>query len=497
MRWLSGSLFSMFSAAHSKLQADSLRGSSKKSVDMVSGLVSRLSDSETLSTSVSAGVMIATRVIGTLGTLAYTVLMARMMKPEDFGNVWTLWSAVFIASYLATLNIGATSIREITRARNARNDAVAAGFVVVCRRILLIVAPLMAASFIVLLWWRDPAMIRDHTVAILLAAATIPVMGWNATNSAHALALDQVLRSQVPPMLLRPIIFVAVLSIVWSIGAALTLETVVAIYFLVVVLIALVQFKLVRPYFKFMRSVEPDVSGWRRWITSGLLLAPGRLLTDRLKDLLVLISSVPLGASSVALIAVALSVTNFVNFAVNAIEASFSPKTARSLTNDLTNNIAPNEMRRATHFIAIAGMLKTAVVVFAASVLWLIFPWIMRLFGPDYEVAIPAAWCFMLVPMANAFFGNTSLVMQIFDQRVEFFLTTLVALIALSVMGIFGVPILVARGVDPILATAGSFAIIMVVLQALRWILCLWRTGIDASFLGALIRRQIHIKSCA
>lgn len=438
--------------------------------------------------------MIATRVIGAVGTLAYTVLMAWMMTPEDFGTVWTLWSAVFIASYLSTLNIGATAVREVMHARMTNNDGAAAGFVLVSRRILLVVSVPIIAGFAGFVFWRSPEILEDHTVAIVLAAATIPVMGWNATNSAHALALDQVLRSQVPPMLLRPLVFLTTLGIIWVVGASLSLEAVVAIYFCIVVLIALVQFRLVWPYFKFMESTKPDTSGWKRWIMAGLLLAPGRLLTDRLKDLLVLISSIPLGASGVAQIAVALSITNFFNFAVNAIDTSFSPKTARSLTHDLANEIEPREMRRAIHFIAVTGLLKMAVVAGAFLLLWLLLPKIMQLFGPGYDSAMPAAWCFLMIPVSNAFFGNTSLVMQIFDQRVEFFATSLLALLTLYLMGVYGVPLAIKNGVEPLLATSGSFALTMVVLQATRWILCLWRTGIDTSLIGAVIRRQVHTK---
>ena len=449
-----------------------------------------LKASETLRTSGSAGIIITTRIFGTLGTLVYTVLMARMMTPQDFGIVWTLWSIVFIAAYLSTLNIGATAIREVVRARATGNDAIAAGFIIVSRRILFIVTLPAIAAFIGLIWWQNPAILENHPVAVWLAAATIPVMGWNATNAAQATALDQVLRSQIPGMLLRPLVFVAVLGAIWLIGLSLGLETVIAIYLAVAVLISFVQYKLVWRYFSFMKSVEPDFSGWQRWIATGLLLAPNRLLTDRLKDVLLLISAVPLGAAGVAMMAVALSIINFMNFAINAVETAFAPKTARCLTRNLADGVNPHEMKRATHFIAITGLLKMGMVGAGAIALWLFLPFLIRLYGPEYAASAPIVWWFLLIPLAHAFFGNTSLVMQIFDQRTEFFVTSVLALIALSLAGVYGVSAMVARGVDPLIATAQLFVLTMVGLQALRWMLCWWRTGIDVSFLGALIRRQ-------
>lgn len=457
---------------------------------MISTARARLTGSETLRASLSAGVIVATRALGTLGTLVYTVLMARMMTPQDFGLVWTLWSAVFIASYLTTLNIGATAIREVVRARTTGNDAAAAGFIIVSRRILFTVTPPVAAGFVGLIWWHNPTIMADHPVAVWLAAATIPVMGWNATNAAQATALDQVLRSQLPGMVLRPLVFMTTLGLIWAIGWPLGPEPVVAIYLIVVVLIAFVQFFLVWPFFSFMKTAVPDITGWRRWISAGLLLAPGRLLTDRLKDFLVLISAVPLGAAGVAQIAVALSIVNFLNFTVNAVETSFAPKTARGLTRDLTDGVAPQKMRRATHFIAVSGVLKMAMVLTGVGMLWLLMPLIIRLFGTDYAASVPATAWFTLIPLASAFFGNTSLIMQIFDLRTEFFLTSLLAAAALPLAGIYGAPVVVARGVDPLIATAAVFALTMVALQALRWALCLRRTGIDTSFPGAVVRRH-------
>lgn len=451
--------------------------------------------SETLRTSGSAGLIVSARVIGTLGTLVYTVLMARMMTPQDFGIAWSLWSAVFIAAYLSTLNIGATAIREVAHARSTGDDAAAAGFIKVSRKMLFAATLPAIAGFVALIWWQNPAMMSNHSIAVWLAAATIPVMGWNATNAAQATALGQVLRSQIPGMLLRPLVFVATLGAIWLSGLTLGLETVIAIYLCVALLISAVQYVMVRQFFSFTKSVRPDVSSWRRWIAAGLLLAPNRLLTDRLKDVLLLLSAVPLGAVGIAKMAVALSIINFLNFAINAVETAFAPKTAQNLTRNLADGVSPREMKRAIHFIAITGVLKMAMVGAGAVALLLFLPLLIRLYGPEYSDSAAVVWWFVLIPLANAFFGNTSLVMQVFDQRAEFFLTSICALLALVLAGIYGVPLLVARGADPLIATSVAFVFTMVGLQAVRWMLCLLRTGIDVSFPGALIRRQQQLRT--
>ncbi|MBV1867165.1 MAG: hypothetical protein KUG69_04555 [Marinosulfonomonas sp.] len=461
---------------------------------MISKLKTTMMASETLRTGGAAGIIVAARIIGTFGTLLYTVLMARMMTPENFGIAWTLWSIVYIAGYLVTLNIGATAIREVVRARASGDDASAAGFIIVSRWILFIVSIPAISVFIGFIWWQHPSILADYPVAVFLAAATIPVMGWDAINAAQATALDKVLRSQLPSTLVRPLIFIVAFGAIWAFGYSLSLETVLAIFFTAAIMIATVQHVLIWRFFNFIKSVKPDLSGWARWVGSGLLLAPNRLLNDRLKDVLLLVTAVPLGAVGVAKMAVALSIINFLNFAINAVETAFAPKLAQNLTRNLADGVAPRQMTRATHFIAISGVLKVGMLGAGVIALWLILPLLISFYGPEYSASTPLVWWFALIPLSTAVFGNTTLVMQIFDQRSAFFYSSVFGLIMLVVAGVYGVPIIVAYGIDPLIATAMSFAVTMTTLQAYRWVLCWSRTGIDVSLLGALIRRQKHLK---
>ncbi|WWR48070.1 oligosaccharide flippase family protein [Roseovarius sp. S88] len=449
--------------------------------------------SETLRAGGAAGIMISIRVLGAFGTLAYTVILARMLSPQDFGLVWTLWSGAFIAAYLSTLNIGATAIREVVRARASGNDAAAAGFVIVSRRVLLLACLPVVATFLGLIWFRNPDMAESYPIAVLMAAAMIPVMGWNATNAAQAVALDKVLRSQVPGMVLRPLVFCVVLGCAWLIGISVSLEIVVGLYLSIVGLIAMVQFVLLRRFFDFMRNTTPDTKGWQRWITTGLLLAPNRLLTDRLRDVLLLVAAIPLGAVGVAQMAVALSVVTFLSFAVNAVETSFAPKISRSIARALSEGDHAHEDPRTLHFIAISGALKLGLMAAGAAVLWLFMPLVIRLFGSDYAASEAVIWWVFLIPLASAFFGNTALVMQLFDKRRAFFLTSVAALLTLVAVGISVVPMIVALGHDALIVTAAGFAVTMIALQAVRWALCRITTGIDVSAIGALARWYRHM----
>jgi O-antigen/teichoic acid export membrane protein len=448
-----------------------------------------LGRSETLRVSGTATVLIAIRLLGTLGTFAYTVLMARMMSPQDFGLIWTLLSAVYLCSYLTTLNIGSVAIREIVKARAAGDDATATGFVVISRRILLVVTVPAMMGFVGVIWWRNPEVLADHWLAVLIAAVMIPVMGWNMTNSQQATALGQSVRSQLPRELIRPLVFLVALGSIWVVGVTLNLEEIIALYLLVVVLVAVFQYVLIARFFGFTKGQTPHILGWQRWILSGLMLAPTRLVADQLKSVLIMAASLSLGSAGVAKIAIALNIVNFMNFAITAVELAFSAKTSQSLLAGIKAGVPGPQMFRATHFIAISGVLKLGLVTAGMLVFWLIMPQLIGLFGPGYGESLGAAYWFLLIPASKAFFGNTILIEQIFDHRLEIMISSLLGVAALPLAATFVVPVLVRNGADPVTATAMVFALVLTGLQALRWAICLWRTKIDASVPGALWRR--------
>lgn len=453
--------------------------------------------SETLRISGTASVLIGIRTLGTLGTFAYTVLMARMMTPQDFGLIWTLLSAVFLCSYLTTLNIGSVAIREIVKARSTGDDATATGFVVISRRILMVVAGPAMLGFVAVIWWRNPGVLADHWPAVLFAAAMIPIMGWNMTNSQQATALGQSVRSQLPRELVRPLVFLSALGAVWLIGVTLNLEGIMALYLLVVMLVALFQYVLIARFFGFTKGQTPQITGWQRWISSGLMLAPSRLVADQLKSVLIMAASLSLGSAGVAKIAIALNIVNFMNFAITAVEIAFSAKTSQSLQQGIKAGVPGRQMLRATHFIAISGLLKLGLVTLGLLAFWLIMPFLIGLFGPGYGESLGAAYWLLLIPVSKALFGNTILVEQIFDHRLEIMISSLIGVAALPLAAVFVVPAMVSQGADPVTATAIVFAFVLTGLQALRWAICLWRTGVDASVPGALLRRYLQKSKAA
>lgn len=429
-----------------------------------------MSRSETARVSTASLTMVAVRMLGTAATFLYTILIARTMTPGDVGLVWTIWSATFVAGTLATLNIGAGAVREIVKARAENRDDVAAGFVVASRRTLLFATPPVVAGFLLIAWWRAPETLASHWGAYLFACLSIPMLGWVQTNGSQATALHQMLKSQVPRELVRPAVFLVAFAVIWLAGWQPTAGFAVALYLVAVVLSAILQFQLLRPAFAFMRDVRPDTGEWRDWAVSGLSLAPMLLLAEYLRNIIILFASLAVDAAAVGQIAIALSVVNFPNFGIVAVEIAFSAKLSQALLR--------GDRERVLHFLAVSNALKAAGAIPACLILAVFAEPILRIFGEHYaDGAAVSAWL-TLIPLSRAVFGNSTLVMQVKGLRGEIFWSSL-ATVALMGLGI----VAGGRAGGPEAAAAAA-ALVFATLQLVRCLWCLRVTGIDTSLLG-------------
>ena len=427
------------------------------------------SEARTLGVASIASVLV--RGLGTAATLGYTLLMSRTMSPADVGTVWSIWSASFIVATFVTLNIGGAAVRDIVAARALGRDDVAAGFVVASRTLLTITAPVVCVVFLVAAYAYDAQGFRDNLYGYLAAALSIPVLGWIQTNASHAAALHRALLSQVPRALIRPLLFLAAFTIIWVVAYRPTVNFTLGLYFLAICLAAIVQFLLLRKSFGFMRDVRPDTSHWRQWVVAGIAVAPMLLLTEYLKNVVILFCGLALDAAEVGTVAIALSIIGFLNFGMTAVDAQFSPK--------ISGALARQNGTRARRLQAFSNVLKFVPTLFAAAILYWAAEWILGLFGEHYEAGAGATAWFLLIPLSRAVFGNATLVLQVSGHRVDILWTTLAGL-CLMAAGAYAGGVLYG-----LTGAAAGCSLAYCALMAMRYLSCRARTGIDTSIFSA------------
>lgn len=435
-------------------------------------IVNRLRGSEIARTSATSIATLMLRVFGTAGTFLYTLLLARILSPEDVGLVWAIWSATFLTSTFTTFNIGSGAVREIVKARAEGDENRAAGFIVACRNTIFLASPLAIGGMLLVSWWQAPESFAEHRWAYVIAALSVPVLGWIQVNGSQATALHQMLKSQLPREMVRPIIFIAGFAACWLAGFRPSVALIMVLFGIDALVTALIQFWLLRSAFSFMRGTQPDKRRWPDWLLTGLTLTPYRLINEFLGNIVILGSALVLDTAGVALIAIAFRIVNFPSFGITAIEVAFGTKIAQALSS--------GDKTRADHFSAVSALLKIVPTAFACALLIVFAEPILSLFGADYvAAAAPTAW-FLLMPLSRALFGNTNLVLQMKGFRRVQFWSALVTMFAMVGAIVLGGRMHGAEG-----AAAGG-ALVYVALQVYQYWACLRRTGNDPSFFGAV-----------
>lgn len=434
-----------------------------------------LTGSETLQALASASSVLSARVGGTVATLVYTILFVRLLSPVQFGAVSSIWSLAQLMVPLATLNLAPVAIRAVVGARQCGDDALAAGFILFTRRVNLFMTPVAIAVFLLIVWIRFPEQLVAAPVGVGLVALSILLMAFVQTGAAIGVALDRAATSQIPRELVRPVLLLIALSACAGFGWPLSVGTALALYAATVAINLAVQRRLLRKAMGFVSAQAPRIENARQWITTGFFLLPSRVINERAKIVMIVAASVVLPLDDVALITVALSLSGLLGFAITSVEIAFSAKLSRALH--------ANQARRATRFLAVAGLAKLVLsAAMIAAILLLLDP-ILAIFGKHYVAANDITLILMGIPLVKALFGKADLVLLVHGLRSRIFWMHLVTL-ALVFVGPVAARLLPQA--DALRMSSLGFLFAFVVGYAGLWWIARRRTGIDTSAPGAI-----------
>ena len=428
---------------------------------------------ETFTLMSRAAIIVVTRAASTVLTLVYTILITRTTTTTGTGLVMSAMSFAFIASVVFSMNIESGSIRYLVRYREAGVVAKAEGFIAFGRWVVIAVTgmAILAASIYVIQNYSGG--ISPAALSYLLALGMCPMLAITRLQGRHGTALDAVLRSTLPRLLVRPLVFTLILGTAWLLGHRLGPAAIMAMFAFSVLLVALIQYVALRPAYKFMHAAKSDLSDWKEWAVTGVLLSPSLVLQEYLKNVVIAAAALTLSASTVALVSVAISITNFLNFAISAVDSSFGPRIAKAISNDNRTQLS--------RLLGYSIALKLAGVVTGGVLLFLFGKQILGLFGPEYIKALPLLAIFTVLPLTNALFGPSTMLLNISGVASPVFFWAgggIAAMVLLTAIGgLVGGMIYAAIG-----TAVGYF-----VMQAGLYVTCRIRAGIDGSIRAAIL----------
>lgn len=320
-------------------------------------------------------------------------------------------------------------------------------------------------------WWFQ---------TLIFACATAPAIALSMFHAGVLLGLQRQIAAQVPDSFFRPLLVMLLMAGLWTWASSARFEWVLVIVSLMVWLLALIQFRLallaLRDHPADHR--EEDWVGWRRMAPSWLAIA---LIWDYGIDIFLLLAAYLASAEEIALLYVCFRYRNLAGFGVRSIYVVLQPKIYTAVTQ--------GEGAQVERLIATTNGAALAYALMALGGLWLLGPFLLGLFDPNFAEATAILMLIALSFVARAMFGPAFALLSIHDRQVLVALV-LVGALLLSVLGC-----LAFYPVFGLLAIAGAYTGSIVLTCVALWLSARRLTGYDSaswSSLGYVLRDRVR-----
>ncbi len=418
--------------------------------------------------------LVSGRAGGNVLTLAYTMLLARITSPEEFGLVMAGFAWTMLLSIGLALNVESGSIKYLVRYQQTGEHGRVTGFL---RLNLLIVLGLTGAAALtgLLAWATGRVDLTDpHLQILAFALLAAPVVALTRVYGRHATALGQVLRGGLPITFVRPAVISALLLGLWAMGQHPEAWLVMLLFLLAFLVTALLQAYLLRDTFRFARRARADFTDAGQWLMTGATMAPLLLMRDNLKHVVIASAGLTLGLADIGYVGLGFSIMSLVYFSVKAVDIALSAQLSGTLQ---ARGSAPVNDARVQETLQNAARLKLVVFLIGIAGALVFGTYGLGLFGPQYAAAFVPMMILMLIPAADAVFGAAQIALNVTGRQGDVFwaagISSIILVGAVALGGWVGAAPGAAIGAA--ISYAGQ--------QILLWHLCRKTTGIDTSIL--------------
>jgi len=421
----------------------------------------------------SSGGLLLFRVVGMLCGLTFTILLARTMDQTAVGQVTAGFSLAMLLAMVTTLNIGAGELRFLVAYLAEKDIRRAAGFVSTGRRIalftsLLILLPVAGVFAAHRLGY--PTVAPSHLLLSLIAAV---ILGWLRLNSSLVHAHGHVLLARIPESLLRPAFMLISLAIGLAMGSHFDSTDIMVLFVTNLALVGLIQKittqNIMSPLYN---ESMPDYSHIRDWVKVGIQVMIPLLFLQYSLDTIVVLSARVLSPAEVAILGIILRISGFILFAVSAVDMAVGPRLAHEIHTG--NNIAANRL------LALSGHLKFWPVLIGCGLLAFFGEWVLGIFGEKYQSGVDALRMLTAIPLILAFFGPTTLLVNILKLQAQSLIVFLISIVILALMLVYLGSLYRIEGV--VLSMLVTWFFWNIVLYLIIRV----KTGYEASMIGAI-----------
>jgi len=404
---------------------------------------------DSLEPGVAAIKVLLIRCAGALAAYASQVILARLLGQSEYGIFALVWVWVLMLGHLSPLGVTQIVCRYVPHyfARNEHDFL--RGFLSSSSMLVLGFAAVAAVLGAVVLWLSRPWLDNIYLLPFIVALLVFPLIALQDYVENLARAFNWQMLAIAPPYVVRHgLIGLGMIGIAVS-GLPATAWVAVCVTFAATLISLTVQAFLVSRKIRKLIPPGPRQAHTSTWLKTALpfVFVDGAAILFSNADILILALFVD--PSAVAVYFAASRILQLVAFVPYAATAATAQRF--SALNALNEQVGlRNLARNTTRFTFI-------VAVAAAGFIYLIAPFLLSLFGPGFEAAMPVLLVLMLGLIVQAFAGpGEDLLTMLGHERISAVLSA-VCLVLNIILNLILIPVYGVIGAA--IATAVSIAL--------------------------------------
>lgn len=357
-----------------------------------------------------AGAFLVIHVLGVGVSFLVHVLLARTLGAESYGAYVYAFSWMLLLLLLCRVGLGTASLRFVA-ALSARGEwALLKGFLRASRAIVLVASLAVAGATALVVRALGDTLSEATRETLLVCCLCMPVFALLQLGTQALRGFQRVLLSQVPTMLLQPILLGAAILLVW-LAAPLSLDAPRAMWLTLVSALG----GLALAAFALRAATPPEVRAARSrldmgvWMRAAAPLMLFNVLNVALERTDVLLVGSLLGEAEVGVYASASRIATVISFGLAAVSAWAAPLISGHHARG--DREAMQRLVRASARSIFAFTLPLAIAVIAAGA-----P-LLSLFGPGFERAYPSLVILSCGQLVSALAGPVGFLMTMTGRQ--------------------------------------------------------------------------------
>ena len=337
------------------------------------------------------------------------IILARWIGASGYGLYVALWSAVLVAGGLSHMGLGTAMMRLVPQYRASNDFEHLRGLLIGGRFIALAGGLTVAAAGGLLLWLSDKGGQSDFVLAAVLALACLPAYALTEAQDGLGRGQGWTLESIAPPYILRPALVLFAAAASYALAFPSTASTAMMCALAATWITAIVQSVLVQR--QVAKTVSPGPSAFQLFfwlkVSLPLLAVSGSELVLQNADVLLLNALRP--PEEVGIYYAAAKTTCLALFVHYAVGSAYSGRFATAGALGDHDGLV-RLTREAVAWTFWPSLAVTAVVLITG-------PFLLGLFGKDFESAYPAMFILSAGLLARAATGPSEFVLNMLGHQ--------------------------------------------------------------------------------